>query len=301
MRTFTAALVLFLAAGALAIAHHGLEAFDQTRKLTLKGTVTAFHFVNPHSVVEFEVKDDKGNLSKHDSCFNFKTVGQQLTEIGVDWRFYSAVPGQVGYFWNAYNGIHDVFHTDLWHEHAQNPIDRLIDDIQANALPAVTWVTPQFELSDHPPASSSFAHNWLTDVVNAVMKSEMWDQTAIFITWDEWGGFYDSVMPPAVDEVGLGFRVPLLTISPYTRRGLIDDEMGEFSSPLRFISDNWGLDPLTPRIANTHNFEHVFDFSAPPRPPAIATAQAKTYGDPFDYPDDYPGWPEGTNPVEEPF
>jgi len=247
------------------------------------------------------VKDDKGNLSKHDSCFNFKTVGQQLTEIGVDWRFYSAVPGQVGYFWNAYNGIHDVFHTDLWHEHAQNPIDRLIDDIQANALPAVTWVTPQFELSDHPPASSSFAHNWLTDVVNAVMKSEMWDQTAIFITWDEWGGFYDSVMPPAVDEVGLGFRVPLLTISPYTRRGLIDDEMGEFSSPLRFISDNWGLDPLTPRIANTHNFEHVFDFSSPPRPPAIATAQAKTYGDPFDYPDDYPGWPEGTNPVEEPF
>ncbi len=59
----------------------------------------------------------------------------------------------------------------------------------------------------------------------------MWEQTAIFITWDEWGGFYDSVMPPAVDEVGLGFRVPLLTISPYTRRGLIDDELGEFSSP----------------------------------------------------------------------
>ena len=248
------------------------------------------------------VKDDKGNLSKHDSCFNFKTVGQQLTEIGIDWRLLlGRSPGRSGYFWNAYNGIHDVFHTDLWHEHAQNPIDRLIDDIQANALPAVTWVTPQFELSDHPPASSSFAHNWLTDIVNAVMKSDMWDQTAIFITWDEWGGFYDSVMPPAVDDVGLGFRVPLLTISPYARRGLIDDEMGEFSSPLRFISDNWGLDPLTPRIANTHNFEHVFDFSAPPRPPAIATAQAKTYGDPFDYPDDYPGWPEGTNPVEEPF
>ena len=133
------------------------------------------------------------------------------------------------------------------------------------------------------------------------MKSDMWEHTAIFITWDEWGGFYDSVMPPAVDEVGLGFRVPLLTISPYARRGLIDDEMGEFSTPLRFISDNWGLDPLTPRIANTHNFEHVFDFSAPPRPPAVATAQAKTYGDPFDYPEDYPGWPEGTDPVEEPF
>jgi phospholipase C len=101
--------------------------------------------------------------------------------------------------------------------------------------------------------------------------------------------------------VGLGFRVPLLTISPYTRRGLIDDEMGEFSSPLRFISDNWGLDHLTPRIAATHNFEHVFDFSAPPRSPEITTLQAKTYGDAFDYPSDYPGWPPGTDPVDAPF
>ena len=160
------------------------------------------------------VKDGQGNLSKHDSCFTFKTVGEQLTEIGVDWRYYSAMPGQAGYFWNAYNGINNVFHTDLWHEHAVNPVDRFIDDIEANALPAVTWVTPRFELSDHPPASSSFAHNWLTDIVNAVMQGDMWEHTAIFITWDEWGGFYDSVMPPEVDDIGLGFRVPLLTISP---------------------------------------------------------------------------------------
>ena len=60
------------------------------------------------------VKDDAGNLTKHDTCFNFQTVGQQLTEIGVDWAYYSAAPGQVGYFWNAYNGIGNVFHTDLW-------------------------------------------------------------------------------------------------------------------------------------------------------------------------------------------
>ena len=69
----------------------------------------------------------------------------------------------------------------------------------------------------------------------------MWEHTALFLTWDEWGGFYDPVMPPQIDHVGLGFRVPLLTISPYTRRGLIDDELGEFSTPLRFIADNWGL------------------------------------------------------------
>src|SRR5581483_8243175 len=184
---------------------------------------------------------------------------------------------------------------------------RLGHDIEAGLLPAMTWVTPVFQLSDHPPASSSGAHNWVTDVVNAIMKSDMWNETVIFITWDEWGGFYDHVMPPAVDETGLGFRVPLLTISPYVAsRGLIDDEVGEFSTPLRFVADNWGLDYLTPRIANTHNFEHVLDFSQKPRPPVIADRKVRTYGgDPMRWPfargGHVPGWPPGTVPVTAPW
>jgi phospholipase C len=246
------------------------------------------------------VKDDQGNLTKHDTCFTFKTVGEQLSEIDVDWAYYSAVPGQVGYFWNAYNGIANVFHTDMWHEHVR-PVDRLVQDIEAGSLPPVTWVTPRFELSDHPPFSTGHSHNWITDIVNAVMKSPEWEHTAIFLTWDEWGGFYDPVMPPEVDPVGLGIRVPLLTISPYTRRGVIDDELGEFSTPLRFIADNWGLDYLTPRIANTHNFEHVFDFSKKPRPPVLGKKRAPAYGTPFTWPGDtYPGWEAGTTPVENP-
>src|SRR5207344_1221697 len=176
-------------------------------------------------------------------------------------------------------------------------VDGLVKDIKANNLPAITWVTPRFELSDHPPYSTSFSHNWVTDIVNAVMTSEMWNQTAIFITWDEWGGFYDHVLPKEIDDIGLGLRVPLLTISPYTRKGLIDDELGEFSTPLRFISDNWGLDPLTPRIAKTHNMEHIFDFSSGPRPPTPTSTRATTYGHPFGYvPEGYSGWPPGTTP-----
>ena len=222
------------------------------------------------------VTDDAGNLTKHGTCFEFPTVGEQLTEIGVDWAYYSAVPGQPGYFWNAYNGVSNVFHTDLWHEHVRS-VDTLLDDIDANALPPVTWVTPRFQLSDHPPFSTGHAHNWVTEIVNKVMRSDMWEHTAIFLTWDEWGGFYDPVVPPAVDHLGLGIRVPLLTISPYTRRGVIDDEVGEFSTPLRFISDNWGLEPLTDRIRNTHNFEHVFDFAGNPRAPKLGTEQAPTH------------------------
>jgi phospholipase C len=245
-------------------------------------------------------KDETGNLTKHDTCFTFPTAGEQLTQRGVDWAFYSAVPGQTGYFWNAYNGIDQVFHSDLWQTHMR-PVDRIVKDIKSNRLPAVTWVTPRFELSDHPPCSTSFSHNWISDIVDAVMTSDMWEHTAMFITWDEWGGFYDPITPPAVDDIGLGFRVPLLTISPYTPRGLIDDEVGEFSTPLRFIADNWGLKYLTPRVADTHDMTHMFDFKKPPRSPQPSKRRAKTYGSPWVYPTDYPGWPTGTVPVENPF
>jgi phospholipase C len=245
-------------------------------------------------------KDEHGNLAKHDTCFRFRTVGEQLSEIGVDWAYYAAVPGQPGYFWNAYNGVHDVFHdTGYWNAHVR-PVDRIVKDIQAGTLPSVSWVTPRFPLSDHPPYSSAWAHNWVTDIVDAVAASDAWEQTAIFVTWDEWGGFYDHVEPPQIDDIGLGFRVPLLTIGPYVRRGVIDDQVGEFSTPLRFISDNWGLDPLTPRIAKAHNFEHVFDFTKPPRPPVSGTKKARTYTkDPYENPGKgYPGWPEGTIPQD---
>ena len=244
------------------------------------------------------VKDEKGNLTKHDSCFTFRTVPQQLEDAGVSWAFYAAEPGQSGYFWNALNGIEGVFHTDLWRPERIRSVDRLPQDIRAGRLPAVTWVTPRFELSDHPPESTCFAHNWLTDVVNAVMESDDWEHTAIFLTWDEWGGFYDHVPPPTVDDIGFGFRVPMLVISPYARKGYVDDAEGEFSSPLRFVSDNWGLPYLTERIERTHNFEHTFAFDQNPRTDAQPSPPiAHCYGDPFEYPgDDYPGWPPGTQP-----
>jgi phospholipase C len=243
-------------------------------------------------------KDDHGNVTKHDTCFDFPTVPGQLEQAGVSWAYYAASPGQSGYFWNALNGIANVFHTDLWRERDTiRAVDHIVKDIEADRLPAVTWVTPRFELSDHPPESSCFAHDWLTGVVNALMKSPSWEHTALFVTWDEWGGFFDHVKPPQVDDIGLGFRVPMLVLSPYAKKGYIDDAEGEFSTPLRFIEDNWGLDHLTTRIERAHNFEHVFDFDKPPRKPKILPKIGSCYGTPWKYPgDDYPGWPAGTEP-----
>jgi phospholipase C len=240
------------------------------------------------------VEDEYGNLTKHDTCFEFETVGEQLTREDVDWAYYSAEPHQAGYIWQAYSAIKNVYGTELFDEHVW-PVDDLFRDIHSAALPSVTWITPRFQLSDHPPFSTRHAHNWVVKLVNGIMRSEMWEHTAIFITWDEWGGLYDHVPPPKDGRRELGFRVPMLVISPYARRGYVDDALGEFTSPLKFVADNWGLEYLTDAIGKTHNFEHVFDFRRGPRKPSFGRTVRAT-GDPFEFPTDFPEWPEGISP-----
>jgi phospholipase C len=243
------------------------------------------------------VRDEDGHLGKHSTCFNFETTGELLSRANVDWASYSADPYQAGYIWQAYSAVDGVYgNEELWDEHIW-PVDDLLRDIEANALPSVTWVTPRFQLSDHPPFSTKHAHNWVTDIVNAVMRSEMWESTAIFITWDEWGGLYDHVEPPKIDGVDLGFRVPMLVISPYVKRGYVDDARAEFSAPLRFIAENWGLPQQTRRIRGSHDFEQVFDFGRPPRPPD-PRPHVRATGRFHDWPNDFPGWPEGIDPEE---
>jgi phospholipase C len=242
------------------------------------------------------VRDENGQLTKHDTCFTDPTVGEQLTEREIDWASYSASRDQPGYIWQGYSAYENVFGTELWDRHIE-PVDRILDDIEANALPSVTWVTPRFQLSDHPPYSTGHAHNWVTDLVNGIMESEMWDSTAIFLTWDEWGGFYDHVVPPKLDHLDLGFRVPMLVISPYAKRGFIDHEVGEFVAPLRFVADNWGLPYLTERYRKVHNFEHVFDFRKGPRPPDPRPKLTGLTEDPWDFPEAYPEWPDYIQPM----
>jgi phospholipase C len=238
------------------------------------------------------VRDADGTTHRHAPCFDLPTVGDQLSDRGVDWRYYSPRFDQVGYIWNPLTAIGRYIHDpELWNRHVA-----LTDDVVADArdgnLPAVTWIVPRFELSHHPPYSTCFSHNWVTMLVNAVMRSPVWHHTAIFVTWDEWGGFYDHVAPTHLDQVGLGLRVPMLVISPYARRGFVDHALGEFSTPLRFLSDNWGLTPLTDRIARTHNFEHVFDFRAGPREPDPRPQLGGCLGRPFDTFLDRQEWPE---------
>jgi phospholipase C len=110
---------------------------------------------------------------------------------------------------------------------------------RSGTLPAVSWVVPSGPDSEHPPASVHQGQAYVTAIINAAMKSPDWDSTAIFLTWDDWGGFYDHVVPPRVDRDGYGLRVPALTISPYAKAGLIDHQVLSSDAYLKFIEDDF--------------------------------------------------------------
>jgi phospholipase C len=151
-------------------------------------------------------------------------------------------------------------------------------------LPAVSWVVPSWAVSEHPPGLISAGQSYVTSLVNAVMRSRDWDSTAIFLSWDDWGGFYDHVQPPRVDQNGYGLRVPGLVISPYAKQGFIDHQTLSFDAYVKFIEDDFlggaRLDPKTdgrpdPRPDVRENAPQLgdlvsdFDFGQQPRPPVL--------------------------------
>ncbi len=228
------------------------------------------------------VVDSEGVVTKVPPCFDFQTEGDLLDGAGIPWAYYSATNHQNGYLWSAYDAIRRYRENPkLWRQHIF-PVDDLVGDIREGRLPPVTWVTPRFELSEHPEYSFCYGENWTTQVVNAVMESEMWKDTAIFITWDDYGGFYDHVPPPQVDDFGFGIRVPLLMISPYAKPGYVDHRLGEFSSVLRFIEDNWGLSQLTHRDRDAENLSYDFDFARDPLAPDPRPERTDCTGPIFD-------------------
>ena len=155
---------------------------------------------------------------------------------------------------------------------------------QNGTLPSVVWIVPYNRVSDHPPSSIADGQAYVTGLINAIMQGPEWSSTAIFLTWDDWGGFYDHVVPPTVDENGYGLRVPALVISPYAKKGYIDHQVLSFDAYVKFIEDDFlsgqRLDPATdgrpdPRPTVRENvpvlgdLRQDFDFNQTPRPPLI--------------------------------
>jgi phospholipase C len=191
-------------------------------------------------------------------CTDVRVLPDLLAEAGISWKYYV--------------GQNDYVKTMKWIRHIRfGPgyrhvvdDDRFLTDLAAGDLPAVSWLVPDVEESDHPAAASICAgENWTVEVLNAIQRSAEWRRTAVVLTWDDFGGFYDHVPPPHLDLYGLGPRVPAIVISPWARPAHVSHDLFEFSSVLKMIETLWGLDSLTERDRTASDMLQLFRFGSP--------------------------------------
>lgn len=204
-----------------------------------------------------------------------------LHKNNISWAYYldgNAVPQ----IWNPLPGFNDVG-SDGQLGNVTN-LTNFFTALQNGNLPQMSWVMPKSSDSEHPPALTSTGQAYVTNIINSIMKSSSWNSSAIFLTWDDWGGFFDHVAPPQVDQNGYGIRLPGILISPYAKKGLIDKQTLSFDAYLKFIEDDFlngaRLDPKTdgrpdsrPDVRENQtqlgDLTSEFDFSQNPRPPFL--------------------------------
>jgi len=204
--------------------------------------------------------NDDDTVSTQFPCEDFQTLADALETAGVTWRYYGALPGSSGYVYTTLAGIDHIRNGPLWSNVVNH--NQFNSDALAGNLPAVSWLTALDSDDEHPPSGACPGENWTVNTLNAIMNGPDWNSTAVFIVWDDFGGFYDHVPPPVTDKFGLGPRVPLLIISPYAISGTISHTQYEFSSILKFIEERFGLPPLTTRDANANDGRRDLGFGS---------------------------------------
>ncbi len=195
-------------------------------------------------------------------CFTqFPTMANLFDNAGVSWQFY--YDARDVFNWNPFEAIKYVFRGPDWKRDISSPATNLLGDIAHGDLAAVSWVLSPYDNSDAPGTRDG--PRWVKFIVDTVRKSNYWQSTAIVVIWNNEGDgqYYDNVAPPQLDDVGLGFRVPMIVVSPYAKRHYVSHTEYEFGSLLKFIEENWNLPSLggyaTDRRANS--ISDMFDLS----------------------------------------
>ncbi len=252
-----------------------------------------------------------------DDGFNFASIVNRFTGKGITWKYYVetrplppdaaiinahlsdlAYPNPKNFtLWNPMPGFKYIRDNPKLMDHLVAET-QFYNDLKDGKLPQVSWLIPDFQDSEHPPEPIQQGMWYVTRLINAVMQSPYWKNTAIFLCWDDYGGFYDHVVPPEVDAYGYGPRVPMIVISPYAKQHYISHYTYDLTSVLKFIEDRWHLKNLTTRDGRANGMEDCFDFEAPQAAPLVIQVPPglKSKLDPVHY--TYP--PTVTLPHEEP-
>lgn len=220
-------------------------------------------------------------------CFTqHRTIARSLRARGVSWQFYTPTTcvktkcfPNGDYIWSPFSAIKAIHDGPEWSNvTCCTPETKVLDTAGKGALPAVTWVVPNGNASDHPgPYVTDQGPSWVAAVVNAVGTGPQWSSSAIIVVWDDWGGFYDGEAPPQLDFRGLGIRTPLMVISPYAQRGAVSKTLYEPGSILKFLETVFKLPPIAGSCAAgpvkrrgytdcRANVLGGFDFHQMPRP-----------------------------------
>jgi phospholipase C len=176
-------------------------------------------------------------------CFNNKTLVDELQAAHITWKYYAPPRYHSGYIWSTLDSIRHIRYSSLWSQDVVSD-NQFTRDVSAGKLPTVSWLVTSEQRSDHPPFSVCVGENWVVHELNTLMRSPEWKSTVVFLTWDDFGGFYDHVPPPRLNAIALGPRVPSIVISPYARRHFIDHNRYDFASVLRYIEAMYHLRPL---------------------------------------------------------
>ncbi len=208
--------------------------------------------------------------------FNVPTIFDQLQARGITWKYY--------YTPSLFHGPLPSYFTGASSNPAEKAnlvtMDHLLPDLTTGNLSQVVYIDPEDDpvISEHPSQNVTLGEAWTLGLIAAIRANPVWSTSAILVTWDENGGFYDHVPPPQVDAYGLGFRVPMIVVSPYARRGVVDHDVMDHTSMLRFIEANWNITPLNGRVAGANDMFDAFSFPAAAAP--LAGVRAMPLGAP---------------------
>jgi len=253
----------------------------------VSGTNGPVNIADNRWVTQSRVMDNPAQISNWQGfTVTWATLAQELSDADIPWAWYDGdVHPLQPTIWNVLP-LFAYFqeHPGQLAEHVRNT-QRFVSDIQSGQLPAVSWIIPGAwhpptwplaclgqSPSEHPPARSDCGMDYVAFLVNQVMDSPFWASTAIVITWDDYGGFYDHVPPPQIDAYGEGFRVPNLVVSPWAKRGFIDHTQYEFASFLKLAEHVFNLPSLGTRDVEANDMMNSFDFGQTPQPPLLEAA-----------------------------
>jgi phospholipase C len=226
------------------------------------GTNTAAGCAGPVGETVAMIDPTGSEATRQFPCFEHPTLTDLLDSTGITWRYYAPSAGSI---WTGPNAIQHMRFGPAWQK-VIIPQTIVLTDIANGQLAQVTWVIPDGRASDHPLSNDGSGPSWVASIVNAIGNSPYWANTAIFIAWDDWGGWYDHVPPTIQNSYEYGFRVPLIVVSPYAKRAYVSHVTHDFGSLLKFIESNFKLGSLGFADSRADDLSDCFDFTQTPPP-----------------------------------